>query len=73
MKPAQIIHDTFSAGAGVLRYGQMTADEFFVSEPAAKAGVKIENRSRREPLVILKHFGPNHPEMPKAAALGLRE
>ena len=59
--------------AGMVCYGQMTADEFFVSDPAAKAGVKIENRSYWEPLMILKHFGPNHPEMPKAAVLGLRE
>ena len=50
----------------MLRYGQLSADEYFVSEPAAKAGVRITNRSRWEPMVILKHFGPNHPEMPKA-------
>ncbi len=49
----------------MLRYGQLSADEYFVSEAAAKAGVRITNRSRWEPMVILKHFGPNHPEMPK--------
>jgi hypothetical protein len=57
----------------MLRYGQLTADEYFVSEPAAKAGIAITCESQHEPLVILKHFGPNHPDMPKAAALGLRE
>ena len=41
-----------------LRYGQPSADEFFVSEMAAQAGVKIENHSPVEPLVLLKHFGP---------------
>ncbi len=48
-----------------LRYGQKSADEYFVSEKAAKAGVTITNRSSCEPMVILKHFGPNHPDMPK--------
>ena len=57
----------------MLRYGQTSADEFFVSESAARAGVTVVNRSRHEPLVILKHFGPNHPDMPTAAALGLKD
>lgn len=51
--------------AVMLRFGQMSADEYFISEPAAKTGVTIVNESRWEPLVMLKHFGPNHPEMPK--------
>lgn len=51
--------------AGMLRFGQLSADEFFVGETAATAGVKITNHSICEPLVILKHFGPNHPEMPQ--------
>lgn len=50
--------------ATMLRFGQMSADEYFVSEQAAKAGIKITNNSQCEPLVILKHFGPNHPDMP---------
>lgn len=48
----------------MLRFGQWSADEFFVSEAAADKGVTITNHSRHEPIVILKHFGPNHPEMP---------
>jgi hypothetical protein len=51
--------------ACMLRFGQMSGDEFFISEAAAGAGVVIKNRSKWEPLVILKHFGPNHPDMPK--------
>jgi hypothetical protein len=51
--------------AGMLRFGQLSADEFFVGEPAARAGVTIANHSRWEPLVLLKHFGPNHPKMPQ--------
>ena len=46
----------------LIRYGQLTSDEFFVSEQAAKAGVRITNSSGTEPLVMLKHFGPNNPE-----------
>lgn len=50
--------------ACMLRFGQMSGDEFFVSETAARQGIAIENKSKWEPLVILKHFGPNHPDMP---------
>ena len=49
----------------LLRFGQQSSDEFFVSEDAAKNGVTIVNRSKTEPLVALKHFGPNHPDMPR--------
>lgn len=43
----------------LIRYGQPTADEFFVSCEKAKSGVEIRNTSKYEPLVILKHFGPD--------------
>jgi hypothetical protein len=49
----------------LLRFGQQSSDEFFITEGAAKKGVTIVNQSPIEPLVFLKHFGPNHPEMPK--------
>jgi hypothetical protein len=49
----------------MIRYGQMTEDELFVSAPAAEAGVTIENLSSSDPLVILKHFGPGNPENPR--------
>ena len=49
----------------MLRFGQCSAGEYFVGESAARAGVIIVNRSAWEPLVTLKHFGPNHPDMPK--------
>ena len=51
--------------ACMLRYGQLSGDEYFVSEGAARDGVTIVNQSPWEPLVMLKHFGPNHPDMPK--------
>ena len=53
----------------MLRYGQLSADEYFVSEESAKHGVTITNRSRWEPLVMLKHFGPNHPDMPQTVPI----
>jgi hypothetical protein len=46
----------------MIRFGQMTEDELFVSAAAAQAGVKIENSSESDPLVVLKHFGPGHSE-----------
>jgi hypothetical protein len=50
----------------MLRFGQLSADEYFVGEWAASNGVVITNNSRWEPMVILKHFGSNHPSMPKS-------
>ena len=48
----------------MIRYGEMTEDEFFVTFGAAKQGVQITNLSSTEPLVMLKHFNPGNPEMP---------
>ena len=45
----------------LIRYGQMTKDELFVSAPAASEGIVVKNRSDKENLVILKHFGPGNP------------
>jgi hypothetical protein len=47
----------------LIRYGQLTNDEFFVTESAAEEGVAITNKSSCDPLVMLKHFGPGNPEM----------
>ncbi|HOK47813.1 MAG TPA: hypothetical protein PLK67_17845, partial [Bryobacteraceae bacterium] len=47
----------------LIRYGQMTKDELFVTAPAAKAGVVVTNRSDTENLVMLKHFGPGNPDL----------
>ena len=56
---------TYEAEAAImLRFGQASADEYFVGEQAAREGVTVTNRSNVEPMVILKHFGPNHPDMP---------
>jgi len=47
----------------LIRYGQLTLDEFFVSEDAAKEGVAITNRSKVEDIVMLKHFGADNPDL----------
>jgi len=47
----------------LIRYGQLTNDEYFVSEKAAKKGVKITNPSKSDPIVLLKHFGPGNPDL----------
>ena len=46
----------------MIRFGDMTEDELFVSADAAQQGVRIENLSATDPLVILKHFGPGNPD-----------
>ncbi|MDC7245973.1 MAG: hypothetical protein PQJ47_08720 [Sphaerochaetaceae bacterium] len=52
----------------VIRFGQQSSDEFFVSEKAATDGVLVTNLSKVEPLVMLKHFGPNCPNVPQEVA-----
>jgi hypothetical protein len=49
----------------LIRVGQLSYDEYFVSAAAAEAGVTIVNPSKSDPIVLLKHFGPT-PESPKA-------
>lgn len=48
----------------IIRFGELTHDEFFVTKDAAKEGVRIENTGN-ENLVILKNFGPGNQEAPK--------
>jgi len=47
----------------MIRYGQLTQDEFFVSEQAARQGVVLTNPSKTDPMVMLKHFGPENPDL----------
>jgi hypothetical protein len=47
----------------LIRYGQLTNDEFFITEKAAMEGVEITNHSTTDPIVMLKHFGPNNPDL----------
>jgi hypothetical protein len=49
----------------MIRFGEMTEDEVFISEKAATQGVVIENLGPN-PLVMLRYFGPDvNPNMPK--------
>jgi hypothetical protein len=41
----------------MIRFGEVTQDEFFISDTVAKAGVRVRNTGH-EPLVILRYFGP---------------
>ncbi len=47
----------------LIRFGALTNDEFFVTEQAGRAGIRIANTSQSEPLVMLKHFGPGNPDL----------
>lgn len=42
----------------LIRFGELTSDELFVTADVAKNGVIIENKSETDELVMLKHFGP---------------
>jgi len=43
----------------MIRFGQTTQDEIFVTERAAREGVLVTNASETDDLVMLKHFGPD--------------
>ena len=43
----------------LIRYDDLTHDEYFVTAPAANGGVTITNLSDTQPLVMLKHFAEN--------------
>ena len=43
----------------LIRYGELTNDEFFVTEAAAKKGITVTNTSKTENIVMLKHFAEN--------------
>jgi hypothetical protein len=42
----------------MIRFGELTSDEYFVSYDAARAGVAFVNTGT-EPLVTLRYFGPD--------------
>jgi hypothetical protein len=52
----------------MIRFGELTEDEYFVTNDAARAGVAYENTGS-EPLVTLRYFGPGtNPEAPEVGA-----
>ena len=53
----------------LIRFTDLTEDEYFVTEAGAKSGVTYENTSETEPLVILRYFGPEvNPDAPSMGA-----
>lgn len=46
----------------MIRFGELTEDEYFVTKAAANKGVVVQNKSISDPLVVLKHFGPGNPD-----------
>ncbi|HLN31289.1 MAG TPA: hypothetical protein VK395_26345 [Gemmataceae bacterium] len=51
----------------MIRYGELTEDEVFVTDEAARQGVLFENAGK-EPLVTLRYFGPD--TNPNAPGIG---
>ena len=55
----------------MIGFYDLTEDEVFVTEPAARAGVVYENTSATEPLVVLRYFGPDvNPDAPEIEYVG---
>jgi dihydroxyacid dehydratase/phosphogluconate dehydratase len=53
----------------LIRFTELTEDEVFCTESAAKAGVAFENTSEVEDLVVLRYFGPEaNPDAPEIGA-----
>jgi len=53
----------------LIRFHELTEDEYFCTEDGAKAGVTFENTSSTEPMVCLRYFGPEvNPTAPKMGA-----
>jgi hypothetical protein len=53
----------------MIGFHELTEDEVFCTESAAKAGVTFENISHSEPLITLRYFGPEaNPDAPEIGA-----
>jgi hypothetical protein len=49
----------------IIRYDQITCDEYFVTRDRAIQGVTIRNLSDNQNIVMLKHFGPDNKDAEK--------
>ena len=50
----------------MIGFHELTDDEIFITASAAKSGVRVENTSTVEPLVLLRYFGPEvNPNAPE--------
>jgi hypothetical protein len=53
----------------LIRFTELTEDEYFCTEEGARSGVTYENLSETEPLVVLRYFGPEaNPDAPRIGA-----
>ena len=53
----------------LIRFHELTEDEYFCTEDGAKNGITFENTSETEPLVTLRYFGPEvNPDAPAMGA-----
>ena len=53
----------------MIRFHELTDDEYFCTEAGAQAGVTYHNTSATEPLVVLRYFGPEvNPDAPEIGA-----
>ena len=53
----------------LIRFIELTEDEYFCTADGAHGGVTFENTSETEPLVVLRYFGPEvNPEAPEVGA-----
>jgi len=53
----------------MIRFHELTEDEYFCTESGARAGVTFRNTSATEPLVCLRYFGPEvNPHAPAVGA-----
>ena len=59
-----VIEDLEMDCPAMIRFGQLTNDEFFITFDRALEGVKITNKSSQDNIVVLKHFGPDNSEAP---------
>ena len=54
----------------LIRFTELTEDEYFCTEEGASNGVTFENTSQTEPLVCLRYFGPEaNPDAPYVGGL----
>ena len=51
------------AAITMARINELTRDEYFVTSAAASRGIRVENHSDSEPLVLLTHYGPGNVEL----------
>lgn len=49
----------------IIRFNEVTSDEFYVTRQAANKGVTIKNLSKFSRIVMLKHFGPENKDSKK--------